>query len=48
MLKLGLSWEMGEAGQGNPVGDVLETSLEAVYKGAQPSNHQELGGVGPR
>ncbi len=30
----------GRMGQGKPVGDVLETTMEAIYKGAQPSEWQ--------
>ncbi len=35
--KLCLSWEMWENGAQKPVGDVLETSMEEVYEGAQHS-----------
>jgi hypothetical protein len=35
-------------GQGKPVGDVLETSMETIYKGAQPSERQELRDIEPK
>jgi hypothetical protein len=34
MSKLCLSWELG---QGKPIGDVLEVSMEPIYEGAEPS-----------
>jgi hypothetical protein len=39
--------ELG-TGQGKPVGHVLETSMEMIYKGAQPSERQELRDIEPK
>ncbi len=36
MSKLCQNWEMGE---GKPVRDVLEVSIELIYNGAQPQRH---------
>jgi hypothetical protein len=41
-LRQNCAWagKWGRMGQGKPVGDVLETSMEAICKGAQPSECQ--------